>query len=99
MRRVCNRAPRVPGVGEPSHRRWPLSRVQRGNPWILAVWRTHSCRRWRRIYSGPNAGDMMQAVHVSPYGGAWYPGCRTDLELLLDDLFETSTQRTGAWLF
>jgi AmmeMemoRadiSam system protein B/AmmeMemoRadiSam system protein A len=42
---------------------------------------------------------MMQAVHVSPYGGAWYPGCRTDLELLLDDLFETSTQRTGAWLF
>ncbi|HUE22672.1 MAG TPA: AmmeMemoRadiSam system protein B [Bryobacteraceae bacterium] len=41
----------------------------------------------------------MQAVHVSPYGGAWYPDCRTDLELLLDDLFETSQQRTGAFLF
>ena len=42
---------------------------------------------------------MQPAVHVSPYGGAWYPACRTDLELLLDDLFATSEQRTGALLF
>ena len=41
----------------------------------------------------------MHAVHVSPYGGTWYPDCRTDLELLLDDLFECSKQRTGDWLF
>jgi len=41
----------------------------------------------------------MHAVHVTPYGGTWYPDCRTDLELLLDDLFESSRQRTGAWLF
>src|ERR1017187_6901876 len=41
----------------------------------------------------------MHAVHVSPYGGAWYPDCRTDLERLLDDLFECSAQRTGALLF
>jgi MEMO1 family protein len=41
----------------------------------------------------------MHAVHVTPYGGAWYPDCRTDLELLLDDLFDCSRQRTGAWLF
>jgi len=41
----------------------------------------------------------MHAVHVTPYGGTWYPDCRTDLELLLDDLFECSKQRTGAWLF
>ncbi|HLY17287.1 MAG TPA: AmmeMemoRadiSam system protein B [Bryobacteraceae bacterium] len=40
----------------------------------------------------------MQAVHVSPYGGAWYPDCRTDLERLLDDLFDSSRQRTGAFL-
>jgi AmmeMemoRadiSam system protein B/AmmeMemoRadiSam system protein A len=41
----------------------------------------------------------MHAVHLSPYVGAWYPDCRTDLELLLDDLFESSAQRTGAYLF
>src|ERR1039457_374148 len=41
----------------------------------------------------------MHAVHVSPYVGTWYPDCRTDLERLLDDLFETSAQRTGAFLF
>jgi len=41
----------------------------------------------------------MHAVHASPYGGTWYPDCRTDLELLLDDLFESSQQRTGAFLF
>lgn len=40
----------------------------------------------------------MHAVHVSPYGGTWYPGCRTDLERLLDDLFDCSRQRTGAYL-
>jgi AmmeMemoRadiSam system protein B/AmmeMemoRadiSam system protein A len=44
------------------------------------------------------AGDMMHAVHVSPYVGTWYPDCRTDLERLLDDLFESSAQRTGAFL-
>jgi MEMO1 family protein len=41
----------------------------------------------------------MHAVHVTPYGGTWYPDCRADLELLLDDLFECSRQRTGPWLF
>ena len=41
---------------------------------------------------------MMHAVHVSPYVGTWYPDCRTDLERLLDDLFECSAQRTGAFL-
>jgi len=41
----------------------------------------------------------MHAVHVSPYVGTWYPDCRTDLERLLDDLFECSAQRTGAFLF
>jgi AmmeMemoRadiSam system protein B/AmmeMemoRadiSam system protein A len=40
----------------------------------------------------------MHAVHVSPYGGAWYPDCRTDLERLLDDLFDCSQQRTGTHL-
>jgi len=40
----------------------------------------------------------MQAVHVTPYGGTWYPDCRTDLERLLEDLFECSRQRTGACL-
>lgn len=40
----------------------------------------------------------MGAVHVSPYGGTWYPDCRTDLELLLEDLFESSTRRTGDFL-
>jgi AmmeMemoRadiSam system protein B/AmmeMemoRadiSam system protein A len=40
----------------------------------------------------------MHALHVSPYGGTWYPDCRTDLELLLDDLFETSAQRIGPHL-
>ena len=40
----------------------------------------------------------MRAVHVTPYGGTWYPDCRTDLERLLDDLFECSAERTGAYL-
>ena len=40
----------------------------------------------------------MQAVHVSPYAGTWYPDCRTDLESLLDDLFESSRQKTGEYL-
>ena len=34
------------------------------------------------------AGELCTAVHVSPYGGAWYPDCRTDLERLLDELFD-----------
>jgi len=38
-------------------------------------------------------------VHVSPYGGAWYPGRRPELERLLDELFEASSQRTGPYLF
>jgi len=38
------------------------------------------------------------AAHVSPYAGAWYPGSRAVLELLLDDLFRTSEQRTGPYL-
>jgi len=41
---------------------------------------------------------MQQAVHVSPYGGSWYPDSRTDLERLLDDLFASSAQRTGEFL-
>src|SRR5579871_2328098 len=40
----------------------------------------------------------MHAVHVSPYGGTWYPGCRADLERLLDDLFDSSKKRTGSYL-
>src|SRR5450755_252399 len=40
----------------------------------------------------------MQAVHVSPYGGTWYPDCRAALERLLDELFECSQQRTGTHL-
>jgi len=40
----------------------------------------------------------MQSVHVSPYGGTWYPGCRTDLERLLDELFACSEERTGSYL-
>lgn len=40
----------------------------------------------------------MHAVHVSPYGGTWYPDRRADLERLLDDLFECSERRTGAFL-
>ncbi len=41
---------------------------------------------------------MQHAAHLSPYAGAWYPRCRADLKLLLNDLFETSARRTGAYL-
>lgn len=41
----------------------------------------------------------MAAVHVSPYGGSWYPGRRSELERLLDELFQSSEQRTGPHLF
>jgi AmmeMemoRadiSam system protein B/AmmeMemoRadiSam system protein A len=41
----------------------------------------------------------MAAVHVSPYGGSWYPGRRLELERLLDELFQSSEQRTGPFLF
>lgn len=41
----------------------------------------------------------MAAVHVSPYGGSWYPGRRADLERLLDQLFEGAAARTGPYLF
>jgi len=40
----------------------------------------------------------MFAVHASPYGGTWYPDSRTDLERLLDDLFDRSESRIGAHL-
>ncbi|MGA2592776.1 MAG: AmmeMemoRadiSam system protein B [Bryobacteraceae bacterium] len=40
----------------------------------------------------------MSAVHVTPYGGTWYPGRRPELERLLDELFEASSQRTGPYL-
>jgi len=41
---------------------------------------------------------MSAAVHVTPYGGTWYPGRRPELERLLDELFEASSQRTGPYL-
>jgi AmmeMemoRadiSam system protein B/AmmeMemoRadiSam system protein A len=41
---------------------------------------------------------MQHALHLSPYVGTWYPACRTDLERLLDGLFNTSAQRTGEYL-
>ena len=40
----------------------------------------------------------MTAVHVSPYGGSWYPGRPAELELLLHDLFEQSRQRIGPFV-
>jgi MEMO1 family protein len=45
-----------------------------------------------------DVGEFMQAVHVSPYGGTWYPGRRTELERLLDELFACSEERTGSYL-
>jgi MEMO1 family protein len=41
----------------------------------------------------------MAALHVSPYGGSWYPGRRSELERLLDELFENSARRTGPHLY
>jgi len=40
----------------------------------------------------------MAALHVSPYGGSWYPGRRAELERLLDELFADSERRTGPHL-
>jgi AmmeMemoRadiSam system protein B/AmmeMemoRadiSam system protein A len=41
----------------------------------------------------------MAAVHVSPFGGSWYPGRPADLGRLLDELFESSRERTGPYLY
>ncbi len=41
----------------------------------------------------------MQTVHISPFGGAWYPKQPAALESLLDEAFERSRQRTGPFLF
>jgi hypothetical protein len=41
----------------------------------------------------------MQTVHISPFGGAWYPEQPSALESLLDGAFERSRQRTGPFLF
>jgi AmmeMemoRadiSam system protein B/AmmeMemoRadiSam system protein A len=41
----------------------------------------------------------MQTVHISPFGGAWYPNQPSALKSLLDDAFERSRQRTGPFLF
>jgi MEMO1 family protein len=35
----------------------------------------------------------MASVHVSPYGGSWYPGQAGELERLLDELFERVERR------
>ena len=37
----------------------------------------------------------MASVHASPFSGSWYPGERTELEALLDRLFDASLERTG----
>jgi AmmeMemoRadiSam system protein B/AmmeMemoRadiSam system protein A len=37
-------------------------------------------------------------IHVSPYGGTWYPGEPGPLRQLLDEQFETSERRTGRYL-
>ena len=41
----------------------------------------------------------MQTVHISPFGGAWYPEQPAALESLLDTSFDQSRQRTGPFLF
>jgi MEMO1 family protein len=38
------------------------------------------------------------AVHVSPFSGTWYPGSPVALEALLDDVWEKSEDRTGAFV-
>jgi MEMO1 family protein len=38
------------------------------------------------------------ATHVSPYSGSWYPGDRAELAELIGRLWESSEQRTGAFL-
>ncbi|MGA2324879.1 MAG: AmmeMemoRadiSam system protein B [Bryobacteraceae bacterium] len=42
---------------------------------------------------------MQAAVsHLSPYSGSWYPEDPSELERLLENLFENSEQRTGPYL-
>ena len=52
----------------------------------------------RTVWPSAKVG-LMAAAHVSPYGGSWYPGRRSELERLLDELFQSSEQRTGPHLF
>lgn len=37
-------------------------------------------------------------IHLSPYGGSWYPGDAGELRELLEELFENSERRTGGYL-
>ena len=37
----------------------------------------------------------MASLHASPFSGSWYPGRRSELEALLERLFESSLKRTG----
>jgi MEMO1 family protein len=41
----------------------------------------------------------MIPVHRSPYAGDWYPAEASALERLIQDAFESSSQRTGPFLF
>jgi len=41
----------------------------------------------------------MQAAHVSPFQGTWYPERRAELERLLEERFEQSRQRVAAFPF
>src|SRR5215469_17667946 len=40
----------------------------------------------------------MQATHISPYQGVWYPGHAGELRQLLEERFSESLRRTGSWL-
>jgi AmmeMemoRadiSam system protein B/AmmeMemoRadiSam system protein A len=40
----------------------------------------------------------MQAAHISPFAGSWYPENATELERLLDERFAQSCRRTGPFL-
>ena len=44
------------------------------------------------------AGESMGAVHISPYGGVWYPDEGCQLSALLEERFEESRKRTGPHL-
>ncbi len=41
----------------------------------------------------------MEAVHISPYAGSWYPETAQELDRLLAERFEQSSFRTGAFPF
>jgi MEMO1 family protein len=41
----------------------------------------------------------MQAIHISPFQGTWYPERPRELQTLLDQKFERSAKRTGAFPF